>query len=317
MNCKINVFILFIGLLFTAFACKEFLEEDIKDRQVTLLSPGNQAQIPTYTVTFLWEQLDDALEYRLQVASPDFDSVSLYHADTVVTAPKFTLSLEPGIYQWRVQARNGSSETMYTTRAFVIYESDLSKQVVVQTDPADQLLTANTALRFGWQTLFGATGYRLQIDTNNFTDPENLLYDGVLESTGHNFTIPKEQVYQWRVRAESDTSQSMWSTVRQFTYDRTPPAVPTMTAPGNNASVSSPVTLRWEAVSDAVKYQLYVYKSDSTTLYSSTYPLSLEGTSHNFTSSSIGERVIWRLRATDKAGNTSGYSSYRSFMINQ
>lgn len=317
MKNKIKIPILFIGLLFIAFGCKEFLEEDIKDRQVTLLSPGNQAQIPTYTINFLWEQLDDALEYRLQVVSPDFDSVSLYHVDTVVTTPKFSLSLEPGIYQWRVKALNGSSETVYTTGSFVIYESDLSKQVVVQTEPADQLLTANTALRFGWQTLFGATGYRLQIDTNNFADTENLLYDRVLESTRHNFTIPREQVYQWRVRAESDTSQSLWSTVRQFTYDRTPPAVPTMVAPGNNASVPSPVTLRWQAVSDATKYQLYVYKSDSTTLYNTNYPLTLEGTSHSFTSSNIGERVIWRLRATDKAGNTSGYSGYRSFVVNQ
>jgi len=317
MTRKINIYILLIGFFFTAFACKEFLEEDIKDREITLLSPGNGAEIATYNITFMWDHMEDALDYQLQIVSSGFDSVSLYHADTIVFENKFTLSLEPGKYQWRVRGLNGSSQSRYTTRSFVIYESDLTKQTVILTEPGDKVLTGNTSLRMGWQQLFGATGYRLQIDTANFASEEELVYNNVLEGTSFSFTIPKEQNYQWRVRAETDTAQSLWSAIRIFGLDKTPPAVPALTAPANNASLPNPVTLRWEGVSDAAKYQLYVYKSDSTTLFSPTYPLTLEGTTHNFNGGTVGERVLWRLRATDKAGNTSGFTPYRSFTINQ
>jgi len=311
------LYLLFASVLFTLSSCEEFLEEDISDREVTLLSPGDQAEIPTYTLTFLWEPMEDALEYRLQVVTPDFTSVSLYQADTVVNTNKFTLSLAPGEYQWRVRGLNGSSESKYSTQSFVIYESDLSKQVVVQAAPADQLLTASTTLTFRWQNLYGVGTYRLQVTTNDFQEEDQLLYNELVNNTSTNFTIPEEDQYQWRVRAETDTSQSLWSAVRTFTYDKTPPAAPVLTTPANNASVARPVTLRWEAVSDAEKYQLYVYKSDSVTLYNQSYPLNLSGTSHSFTEGTLGERLIWRLKASDKAGNVSAFSGYRSFVISK
>lgn len=310
-----KIYLLIFGMMLALIGCKEFLEENIEDSELILLSPGHGAEISNYSITFLWEQMDDALEYRLQVVSPDFDEVALFHEDTLVNTNRFTLSLSPGAYQWRVKGVNGSSESGYTTRSFVIYESDLTKQQVVQTVPGNNHLTSNNSLLLAWQSLFSANGYRLQIDSNNFSDEENLLYDNFLEATEHTFRITAENTYQWRVRAEADTMQSQWSTIRAFTYDNTPPAVPQLLAPGNNASVNKPVTLRWEAIADAHQYELYVYKSDSTTLFNESYPLTLESTAHNFNNGNMGERVLWRLRASDQAGNTSGFSAFRSFVI--
>ncbi len=306
----------FLSLLLVMGSCKEFLEEDISERQISLTSPGKEAVLSTYTVTFRWEEMEDALSYRLQIATPGFDSLDYIVEDTLVSDLKYTLSLQPGRYQWRVRGVNGSSQSGYTTQSFLIYESDLSKQTVVQESPADQFITTTNRLSLGWQSLFGVQAYRVQVDTNRFSDEETLVYNELIGGTSIVFQIPKEQGYQWRVRAESDTSQSGWSATRSFTFDRTPPAVPVMREPANNSAVSSPVTLRWDAVPDAESYQVYVYKSDSVTLYNSSYPLTIKESSHAFKSGTPGERVVWRVKAVDQAGNASAFSGYRSFNLN-
>jgi len=317
MAPKTILYLLLASFLLTLSSCEEFLEEDISDREVTLLSPGNAAEIPTYTITFMWEQMEDALAYRLQVANPDFERVNLFQADTLVETNQFTLSLAPGTYAWRVKGVNGSSEGKYATRSFVIYESDLSKQVVVQIGPADGQLSNASSFPLSWQPLYGATRYRLQLDTNHFASTNELVYDDVLAGTQYPYTALKEKAYQWRVRAETDTSTSLWSAERSFIYDKTPPKVPVLKEPANKASVPRPVTLRWEAIADAAAYEVYVYKSDSVTLYSDSYPLTVRGTSHAFSGGSLGERIVWRVKATDRAGNSSAFSGYYSFTINK
>lgn len=297
-----------------AGACKDFFEEPITDSRVELLSPGADAQTSVYAVTFLWEPLDGALQYRLQLASPSFEDAVLFHADTTLEQNRFSISLEPGRYQWRVKARNGSSETPYTTRTLTIHEAALSTQTVLQAAPPDNFLTSQSRVTLEWQGIFSASSYRVQVDTNGFADESQLVLEQVVEGESFAYTMPAEAEYEWRVRAENDTAQSRWSTVRRFIHDRTPPDAPALAAPANNAQVRSPATLQWHASEDAVSYRLYVYKSDST-LYSSQFPLRQTGTSYTFDAGTRGERVLWRVRATDRAGNESGYSGWRNFTI--
>lgn len=295
-------------------SCSEFFEKSIADGEVELLSPGVDAQTNVYLVNFLWEPLDDALQYRLQLASPAFDTVSLFHADTTLDKTLFSISLQPGEYAWRVKALNGSSATDYTTRSFTIHEATLSTQTVLQVTPPDNFITAQGRVELGWQDIFSAENYRVQVDTNGFADKSGPMLDRVVEEVSLAIELTNEARYQWRVRAENDTAQSRWSAVRSLVYDQTPPATPVLAAPANNAQVSRPVTLQWNRIDDAVSYSLYVYKSDST-LFDTQFPMRLESTSYSFDAGARGERILWRVRATDRAGNESGYSGWRNFTI--
>ncbi|WP_436834212.1 hypothetical protein [Parapedobacter sp. DT-150] len=295
-------------------ACSDFLEESIADGGVELLSPGADAQTNVYVVNFLWEPLDHALQYRLQLASPSFDSVALFHADTTLEKTVFSISLPPGEYQWRVKALNGSSETAYTTRGFTIHEAALSTQTVLQVTPPDNFITAESAVDMSWQDIFSATNYRLQVDTNGFADETELVLERVVDGESFAYDLPEEAVYQWRVRAENDTAQSRWSTVRRVIHDRTPPPPPVLTAPANDAQVNRPVNLQWSGGEGAVAYRVYVYKSDST-LYSNQFPVQQEATSYTLDAGARGERLLWRVRAMDRAGNESAYSGWRNFVI--
>lgn len=305
-------------LLFAALlpACKAFIEPNINNSKVTLQAPGNGYQSTKYAVNFWWDKVDDALSYRLQVVTPSLDTIGALVIDTLVKKSTFTLSLEPGRYAWHVRAENGSSKTAYSEgRSFTILSSTITTQSVLLSSPANGTLTNQASVNFQWSSLYGATKYRLEIDTNNFINESAVLYNQVIPGLLVSYNFTKDQTYQWRVRAENDTAQAKWSAINLITYDHTPPGIVTLTAPNNNQTITLPVSLQWGAVPQAVKYKLYVLKADSTTLYNSTFPVTTTATSYSFNLGTSFDKVYWKVTAVDAAGNEGPPSVLRHFMI--
>ncbi len=296
-------------------ACTEFIEEPLDGQQVELLSPGHGAQTTDYLLTFLWEPVEHALAYRLQVASPGFNDAAFFLADTTLESTRFNVTLPPGRYEWRVRALNGSSRTAYVTQAFSVHEGALSRQQVLLQSPADHHITSADRITFSWSSLFGVMGYRLQLGSQPFAEEAPKAEEWETDDLSFTHAPEAEGIYYWRVRAESDTAQSRWSAGREFTIDRTPPEAPALQSPANQQQVSRPVALAWSAPEGAVSYRLYVYKTDSVTLYSARFPLTLPAPSHSLQEGQTGERLVWRVTATDAAGNASSYSPFRSFTI--
>ncbi|SDQ01679.1 hypothetical protein SAMN05428975_5929 [Mucilaginibacter sp. OK268] len=297
-------------------SCKEFIEPSINKRQVQLNAPANQYQSTNYTVNFWWTDVEDALSYRLQVVTPKFDSIGGLVIDTLVKGTKFSLTMDPGNYEWRVRAENGSSQTNYSApQGFTVLASSLTGQTITLSTPANNTLTSQAAVTFKWGALYNATKYHLQIDSNNFADENTVVKDQVIPGQQFAFTFPRNQVYQWRVRAENETEQSKWSTINQITYDNTRPAMVTLNQPQNNATVSLPINLTWNTVTSAVKYKLAVYKSDSTTPYNNTFPVVLSTTSFSFNAGNSGDRIFWKVSAINAAGNEGQSSDLRSFVL--
>ena len=305
---------LFILLLFVLTGCKEFIEPSIQKRKVTLLAPAPGTEGIQYAQSFWWETVEDALKYRLQVVSPAFSNTARLVLDTLVAANRFDFTLDPGNYEWRVRAENGSSQTAYTTANFTIYAGSIKAQQVQLQVPANHSITASSNQRFGWLKLYGAERYRLEIDTNNFADETVLFFDQTTPNLEYLVPLTKDKVYQWRVKALNDTAESRWSAIQDVTFDSTPPPQVTLISPATGLITSSPVTLRWEAASTATRYQLVVNKGDQTTIYSSTFPISLTTTSYAFTGVP-GEKVYWQVRALDGVGNVGTYSELRNFTI--
>lgn len=317
---KLKPFPLFTTVLFalvgTQYSCKEFIEPNISKSQVTLEAPFDNYQSSSYTVSFWWDGVPDALHYRLQIVTPGFDSVGSLVLDSLVTGNKFAFNLVPGKYQWRVSAENGSSVTQYSSaRSFTVLNSSIKLQTIQLSSPANNTITNQSLASFQWGSLYGATGYRLEIDTNNFQNESAVIYNQLVPGQQVSFTFPKDQVYQWRVRAENDTAQSQWSAVYAITYDHTPPAQVSLSSPGDDQTIALPVPLQWNAVASAAKYKLYVFQSDSTTIYNQNFPMTLTSTSYSFNSGVSGDRVYWKVSAIDAAGNEGQASALRSFVL--
>ena len=297
-------------------SCREFLEPSISGRAVTLNAPAGSTLTTSYTVNFWWEGVDDALSYRLQVVTPGFDTLQALVADTSVKANKLALTLSPGSYQWRVRAENGSSQTAYSAaRRFTVASSSVKQQKVQLGAPANNYLTNSSPLVFSWSSLYGATRYRLQVDTSSFTDTTKLVYNQATPALQLSLALARDQNYQWRVRAENDTARSLWSAVNTFTYDHTPPGQVALTSPASGQTITLPLALSWSAVPTATRYRLYVLKSDSTTVYSSTFPVQLSTNSYSLSQGASGERVYWRVSAVDAAGNEGKVSALRNFVV--
>lgn len=313
---KINNLTKIVFLLLFVFAgCKEFIEPSIAKRTVNLLAPANGTAGAVYAQTFWWEPVEDALSYRLQVATPGFTNTQRLILDTLIKANnKFNFTMDPGNYEWRVRAENGSSQTQYTTAAFTIYATSIKEQTPQLQAPANNITINTSSTTFSWSKLFGADKYHLEVDTNNFADEKVLFLDKTVTTLQFTAAITKDKLYQWRVKALNDTAESKWSQAQSFTFDSTPPAQVVLTAPATNTSISSPVTLKWNAVSTAAKYQLYVYKSNQTDPYNSTFPLALTATTYIFTGVS-GEKVYWQVAAIDAAGNVGALSELRNFTV--
>jgi hypothetical protein len=314
---KINLYLLSAAaaLLFLG-SCKDIIQPDIGKKQVNLLAPGDLYKSKSYTVNFWWDEVADASAYRLQIVSPSFDSIGALIADTLIKSNKFAFNLEPGSYQWRVRAENNGSQGIFSApRAFSVLPSSIKQQAVQLSDPAGNALVNNPTVTFRWGTLYGATQYRLQIDTNNFADTARLLYNKAFPVQEAEFSLPKDQQYQWRVRAENDTAQSKWSAARVLRYDHTPPGQVTLTAPADAKVLPLPVALQWNAVTGASRYKLYVLKSDSTSAYSPAFPMLLNTNSYNFNLGSSGDRIYWKVSALDAAGNEGQVSKLQSFVL--
>lgn len=314
MNCNL---LLLLGLqLGLILGCKDFLEPALTNRTLSLIAPADQFVTRSYHITFWWEALEDALSYRLQVVKPDFSRPGSLILDTLIKRKnRFEKTLDPGIYQWRVRAENGSSVSAYTTNSFIVHESSIEEQKVGLKFPLNEFLTNNTALRLGWEKLFGIDDYRIQVDTLNFSDENNLVINYRLSSNEYLFTFPRDGQFQWRVRAELGLEQSRWSEVYTMFLDRTAPAKVIPVAPANQAIVSKPVKLEWQGVPTAKSYRFYVYKSDQVSLYHPSFPMAISGTAYFFNLGDSNEKIYWSVRAIDPAGNEGEMSNLLNFTI--
>lgn len=315
MVIRKNISQILLGFVLLSTGCTEFIEPSIEKKAVVLLAPSHGTESAVYAQTFWWEEVDNAFQYRLQVVTPDFNNAARLILDTVVTKNRFSYTLDPGNYEWRVRAENGSSQTSYSKAAFIIQPSSIEGQQVQLQSPANNLITNQNSTIFKWLKLFGADKYQLQIDTSNFEDDTALFFDKSTPNQEFTVNLTKDKVYRWRVKAINATVESKWSTIQNITLDKTPPGVVFLTSPTNEQVVTKNVTLKWEELAEAKKYQLYVFKSDGTSVYSSTFPIILTAATYSFTEGKSGEKLFWQVRAIDEAGNFGAFSELRSFLI--
>lgn len=97
---------------------------DISNEQAVLLAPADNASfLNTDTINFSWEAVEDAEEYTIQIATPNFDNaLEIIKEDTTTKTSYSVSNLSANSYEWRVKAKNAGYETAYTILGFVVNE---------------------------------------------------------------------------------------------------------------------------------------------------------------------------------------------------
>lgn len=139
----------------------------------------------------------------------------------------------------------------------LIFEEDISDEVVELYAPADDLVTSTTNQTFWWEELSGATEYTLEVVSPEFENIELIVLDTTIEETKftYNFTTPKS--YQWRVKALNNGYETGYTT-RDFEIDSS------LDLSGQTITILSPesdeylneetITIEWTEVLNAEYY---------------------------------------------------------------
>ncbi len=321
LRIKLNVLLLGLLVMAGATSCKDIIEEDIGDKVVITNAPQSDARYEEGLIQFWWEEVDEALDYRLEIVAGTFAQPSFLELDTTVTSNTYDHFLFAGTYEWRVTAANGSSQTTSESHIFYIDSiENLSAQQIVLTFPADNDCFNASQVQFTWIDLpFVDLNYEFEVRDADFSAGTTFISQ--LDVTSASYTADVSGLsdgnYAWGVRAKNDNSISSFA-VRNFSIDRTAPTTPILSSPTDADSLeTNDITLSWsseigEESGCSVEDSIYVYTDDQlTSLLSSGVSSSETFTLQGLTTGDY----YWYVISLDQAGNASSSSAVFQFFV--
>jgi hypothetical protein len=303
-----------IILIATMAGCDSFFEDDISNRTVELVSPADQVETDILTQTFYWDVVKGASSYRLQVATPSFANSENLVLDTLVTDNKYTYSLFPAEFEWRVRAENSAYHSGWSSSHFTIYSSnDLTRQKVQLVSPHDGKITNSTDISFVWDALYNADNYQIAIYKGSW-EGEMVVAPVSVDGTSYEGTL-SEGTFFWGVQAQNQTSETSY-TIQSMVIDQTPPNVPVLTSPENNSTVTSTsVQFAWKSsdsgsgiAQDTVK----IYSDGSLSTLEKAVASSDQQATIDLTDR---KTYYWTVLSVDKAGNVGAQASIDTLTV--
>jgi hypothetical protein len=170
----------------------------------------------------------------------------------------------------------------------------------------------------------GTLAFQLCSDSSCTSVLQNSTQSGIADNATAHWAPSSlaDRVYYWRVQAtDSAGNQSSWASAG-FVVDTVPPGAPTLDSPAAAARVnttklgatfvdsdsSDSGTVTFELCSDAACSTVVGSPSTSATVSG--------GTAVSWTPTGVTDGTYyWRLRATDAAGNQTGWTATRSFVL--
>lgn len=291
--------------------------DDMSGKTVNILAPSDNYETVTLTNTFLWDPVDDADGYRLQIAEPSFANMTKRLLDTLVENNSFQYTLDYGTYEWRVRPENSASQGDYVVRTITIKIDslqDLAEQVVVLTFPTNNEPLNTMSITFTWDTITYADDYRFELATPDFSG--TVLVSGeVLTNNSYSYTFTDEGTYQWRVKAQNELTNSEYTTYT-FLIDTTAPAMPVISSPADEASLmDSTVTMSWTRPADtgsSLFDSLFIYVDSLEVNTIKAVKTTSTGYTMDFYRDST---YYWKVRTFDAAGNSGTYTSLYEFTV--
>ena len=280
----------------------------------TLISPDDDAHQSDTTPQFQWTAPATADGYHLQIATSN-QFTTLVRNITLASTTYTTTTLADDIYYWRVRAEDQYSNWGSWSEIRTLNIDTIVPDTPALYEPVDGYYTSDDTPYLDWFASSGAYSYDVQVSIEEtFSSP--VIYEQMLTETYYEISSTlSDDTYFWRVRARDLADNvGLWSVIRSFTIDTTPPGIPTLLSPSNTEKLTdSTPLLMWNSVSGATEYQLQI---DLTGIFVS---LELdENTANTFytiVSDLPSGTYYWRVRATDGLYNWGSWSEVWSFTI--
>ena len=309
-----------IGFSISITSCEDILAEDISNDIIQIIYPTEGVVIESNVVTFQWNELKGADDYRVQVYN--MNQVKVH--DTLVSRTTVSLPLSEGDYQWRVRGENNAYQSTYSLSIyFEVNESlDLTNQQVLLASPVTNFVTNQNNFTLSWDVLSAADSYTIEIVNNSLGG--TIVYQQsdltITSLTLNNTIITQDGNYTWKVKGVNNTSQTIFSS-RSFSIDTVNPNQPQNSLPANNATFNTNqnVNFSWTIPADSgvvqssISYTIEIASDSAFTTIIQTS--NATGTTFSQSFTTAGE-YFWRVKARDAAGNIGISSTSFKFTIN-
>lgn len=228
--------------------------------KVELILPLHQQQLVDIPLQFVWEEVDNAEVYELQILNQDGEVVltesSISETSVQVTELDFNTS-----YSWKVRAQNNYGYGAWSD----VYTFTTKPPVPEQTtllNPADSTENVSTSPVLSWSQSEFAYSYNIQVSLAS--DFSSLIYsDSSLTQNNAQLTgLSANTVYYWRVKAVNISGESEWSDVHSFTTSSL--VTPVALNPVNDEkNVSLSAALIWSQSVNADNYTLQLSEHEN------------------------------------------------------
>ncbi|MGB0870181.1 MAG: hypothetical protein ACPGSD_11350 [Flavobacteriales bacterium] len=331
-NQHIAIFSRFIGLSFLLgfllTSCTEIFEGDLDDDTFIVITPNADLETTNTQIQFLWQELEDATSYNLQIVSPNFSNITSVELDSNIIGKSFKLTLSPGEYEWKLKAQNAITESNTVKgKIFVDSTTDLSGATVVLLSPNDNALLNQTQQTLNWEPMYNADLYDFELNhlDTNINKPE--LTDPFID-----IDFAFDGKYTWKVTGKNTSSSTESQTsIRTFIIDTYAPDLPSQFDPVDSVTIpltqggDSLVTLQWKAEinhSSEAPIVDRIQVSSSNAFQNSNLIVNQTLENNSSVDRLIKVKITeagmyyWRVKSSDKAENDSGYATSQRFIVN-
>ncbi len=193
-------------------------------------------------------------------------------------------------------------------------EDDLTGILVSVIAPSDDDTVQVASPLFWWNEIEGARGYRLQIVYPDFSSPQQLVYDTLIDGDRFYPDLSPGNTYYWRLRPENGSSEGEWLT-RRLTVDSSVSLANqtiVITSPMSNgfATSNSSVAFTWNSLSAASYYRVEIVNTATTATVVAT---TLTTNSYQYTLS----QGNYELRVRGENSSSFTQWSSRTFIVDQ
>jgi hypothetical protein len=281
-----------------------------------LTAPSHGAETREVSITFRWATAADSslpIIYRLIV---DTDFVGIAPVDTTLLGTSATVILPANdTWLWRVIATDNAGNTRASGDSRVAVDTAPPAKPALVNPTAGE--TSFPSIAFDWSastdSIAGLAGYRLQVCTAaSFSG--GFVLNGLQATPDSTVTLGVD-TYYWRVIVVDDLGNTDTSATESFAVvsppDTAPPVAFALNAPATATETREVnVTFRWADALDSslpLSYQLLVDTDFSGALVASA------SLTETFATLSLppNDTYLWRVIATDLAGNTTAVGDSR------
>lgn len=226
-----------------------------------LIAPANNATNVESPVKFRWNAVTNATKYRLFVAAGDGEFA--FYGETTDT--ELTRFVPAGTVRWFVIAGFAACpDARSATSAFTARGAQECASATITLLTPSENATATSPVHVSWTPVANATFYRVWVSLNG-SAPVNLLRT---TTTSADLRLPAGTI-RWYVDASRPNCDAVVSNDGHFTVSQgascASNTAPVLISPvgtrENPANVSSPVTLSWGAVANAIGYRIWIARN--------------------------------------------------------